>query len=457
MNCGRPPQQPGHGWLLAILGVAALTVATPVRHIAASPTLCRFCVAELRGVWAHYYGIPDWEQTIRNLHQANFNAVFPYMCSAGVAFYPSHLLPISEKAAAHNYLAEAVSAGQKYGVQIHARMLVLEALFSSEQTKSQLAQQGRLMRDSNGETLPWLCPSNPYNREQLIGVALEIVRNYAVAGLQLDYIRYPHRDCCFCEHCRHKFMRDTFGAGTDASPPSPLPLGEGLKGASHGSPLRDGESPTRQSRYGDGAGSGVRWPQDVISGSYKDAFNSWRQQQITSLVAEIAKAAKSTRPNIAVSAAVFPNWPSAQERFGQDAAAWVEQGLVDFICPMNYTADIVTLIRWQQQQRELIGERVPLVAGLGPFSDACQFDGPHQLLDQILIARDEGAAGFIVFNYNEQFAQDYLPYLAMGVTSTPASVWPALSLALPLSETEGGEARSGKREARRRGSPTSLH
>ena len=400
MNVFSPPKLLWCSWLLAALSCLTFTLATPVSQLAASPDLWSSHTYELRGVWAHYYGIPNWEQTIRNLHQANFNAVFPYMCSAGVAYYPSHILPVSKKADSHDYLAEATRAGQKYGVQIHARMLVLEALFASEQTKARLAAQGRLMRTAAGETLPWLCPTNPYNREQVVGVALEIVRNYPVAGLQLDYIRYPHRDCCYCDYCRRKFTHDTFGA----SPPTPLPVGEGQP---------------------------LKWPEDVISGAYKDAFIRWRRQQITSLVAAIAGAVKSTRPGIAVSAAVFPDWPSAQERFGQDAAAWVEQGLVDFICPMNYTADILTLAGWLRQQQELAASRVPLMVGLGPFSDSCEFEGPQQLVDQILITRAAGAAGFVIFNYNQQFAEDYLPYLALGVTSTPASVWPWPSLSHP--------------------------
>ncbi len=399
MNIFSLSPQLRHCSLVAALSLLTCTLLVSVTS-AASPGLRPAYTYELRAVWAHYYGIPNWEQTIQSLHQANFNAVFPYMCSAGVAYYPSHILPVSEKAASHDYLAEATTAGYKYGIQVHARMLVLEALFASEQTKARLAAQGRLMHTSGGDTLPWLCPTNPYNREQLIGVALEIVRNYPVAGLQLDYIRYPHRDCCYCEHCRRKFIHDTFGASPH-------------------SPLRNGEGP------------GVRWPQEVISGPYKDAFIQWRQQQITSLVAEIATAVKSIRPHIAVSAAAFPDWPSAKERFGQDATAWAQQGLVDFICPMNYTADIMRFTGWLRQQQELVAGQVPLVAGLGPFSDACQFDGPQQLVDQILIARGAGASGFVVFNYNQQFADDYLPYLTLGVTSTPAPLWPSASLSRP--------------------------
>ena len=366
---------------MVTLSAASLILTLPLPHTSAAPGLSSFYPSELRGVWAHYYGVPDWEETIRTLHEFNFNAVFPYMCSAGVAYYPSRLLPLSEKAVSTDYLAAATRAGRKYGVGIHARMLVLEALFSTDQTKSRLAEQGRLMRTASGETLPWLCPTNPYNRELLVGVAVEMVRNYPLHGLQFDYLRYPHRDCCFCEHCQRQFIDNT------------------------GAKIQ-------------------QWPDDVVSGPYQDKFIRWRQQQITSLLAQIAAAVKSIRPDLALSAAVFPDWQSARERFGQDAAAWVEQGLVDFLCPMNYTADQDTLTGWLQHQRQQLAGRVPLMAGLGPFSDACRFTGPQQLVDQIQIAQAQGAAGFVVFNYNQELADNYLPYLALTVTSTRAIAWP---------------------------------
>ena len=378
----RPLRQRRGAALRVLLAAGLLILTPPLRPALAAPWLAPLRPSELRGVWAHYYGVPDWEETVRTLHESGFNAVFPYMCSAGVAYYPSHLLPISEKARSTDYLAAATRAGRQYGVEVHARMLVLEVLFSDEQTKARLARQGRLMRTAAGKTLPWLCPTHPHNREQLVGVALEMVRNYPLQGLQLDYIRYPHRDSCFCSRCQRQFVQD---------------CGAKIK----------------------------QWPQDVITGAYQDQFARWRCQQLTSLVREIGQTAKSIAPDLAISAAVFPDWQSARERLGQDVAAWVEQDLVDFVCPMNYTADAARLSSWLQHQRRQVAGRVRLIAGLGPFSDACQFSGPRQLADQILIARTEGAAGFIVFNYNEQLAKDYLPHLALTVTRHPASPGPS--------------------------------
>jgi hypothetical protein len=51
----------------------------------------------------------------------------------------------------------------------------------------------------------WLCPSHPANQALELNALVEIARNYDVAGLHLDYIRYPGKDYCFCAGCRQRF------------------------------------------------------------------------------------------------------------------------------------------------------------------------------------------------------------------------------------------------------------
>jgi len=139
------------------------------------------------------------------------------------------------------------------------------------------------------------------------------------------------------------------------------------------------------------------------------------------LLSDLVTQARAARPDIAISAAVFPRWEEHSARFGQDTAKWVELGLLDFVAPMNYTADRLDFAKWLLTQRKAIGGRVPLVVGMGPLSDACQFTGPEQLVEQIQIARSFGAGGFIIFKYNQQFAQEYLPCLAEEATATLAN------------------------------------
>ena len=338
--------------------------------------------AELRGVWSGYQVEPDWETAMQKLSAANFNAVFPYICSPGVAYYSSQVLPVSQFAQQRDYLAQAVAAGDKHHLAVHARILTLELLFAADETKQAFAQAERLMINSKGQTTAWLCPTDPRNRQLLERIVAELVTNYNIAGLQFDYLRYPGRDYCLCQRCRRQFAADT---STQIS----------------------------------------RWPQDVLPGGpYAAQFNSWRQQQLAALLSDLVAKAHTIRPDIVISAAVFPRWEEHSERFGQDAAKWIELGVLDFVAPMNYTADRLDFTTWLLTQRQAISGRVPLMVGMGPFSDACQFTGPEQLVEQIQIARSFAAGGFIVFKYTDQFAQEYLPCLAKQVTAE-AAWWPA--------------------------------
>ena len=90
-------------------------------------------LVELRGVWSGYQVKPDWDVATQKLSAATFNAVFPYVCSPGIAYYHSHVLPISQFAQQHDYLARAVAAGHKQNIAVHARILTLEMLFAAEQ------------------------------------------------------------------------------------------------------------------------------------------------------------------------------------------------------------------------------------------------------------------------------------------------------------------------------------
>jgi len=334
---------------------------------------------ELRGVWSGYRVEPDWDTATQKLSAANFNAIFPYVCSPGIAYYHSQVLPVSQFARQHDYLAEAVTSAHKHNIAVHARILTLEMLFAAEHTKSAFAAAGRLMSSSQGKTAPWLCPTDSSNRQLLRRIVTELVTDYDIDGLQFDYLRYPGRDYCLCQRCRRQFVAD---AKVHIS----------------------------------------QWPEDVLEGGpLAEQFNRWRQEQLTALLSELVAQARAIRPDIEISAAVFPRWEEHSERFGQDAAKWVELGLLDFVAPMNYTADRLDFATWLLPQRKAIGGRVPLMVGMGPLSDACQFDDPEQLVEQIQIARSFGAGGFIIFKYNQQFAQEYLPCLAEEATATLAN------------------------------------
>ena len=329
---------------------------------------------EFRATWCHSaYGIEGWgwDKTIATLKSNGFNAIIPNLLWAGVAHYPSKLLPVSPKAAERgDQVAECLKACRKYGIEMHVWKVNHNLLNAPPELLAKLRAAGRTQKDRQGADVSWLCPSHPENFALERDSMLEVVRNYGVEGIHFDYIRYPNKDGCFCAGCRQRFETAT-----------------GIK-------LE-------------------QWPQDALSGKYADSFADWRREQITRLVRAVSQEAHQLKPGIKVSAAVFGNWESARKTVGQDAKAWVEAGYLDFVCPMDYESADADFSKWVRNQVAAVNHKIPVYAGIGAHT----LSGPEQLAGQIQLSRQLGADGFVIFNLTEKLATQFLPPMRLGVTS----------------------------------------
>jgi len=334
---------------------------------------------ELRGVWAWDRVDGGWEQAMRSLAAANFNAAFPYVASGAAAYYPSSVLPECRDGVEGDPVAEMVRWGKEYGVQVHPRVLGFFTMGAPDEVRATLKKQGRLARSPKGTDRNWLCPSNHENRLRIIQTVLELATKYPVDGVQFDYLRYAWKDECVCPTCREHFQADT-GIHVDS------------------------------------------WPSQVLTGSLRQEFLDWRREQVTSLLRTVRQKLKEKAPNCKLSAAVFINWESHRDTFGQDWKAWIDEGLVDFVCPMTYTGDLDKFRGWVEKQERWAGDKVPVAMGIGPLANPAHPIDPQGVLDEIQIARQLGCEGFVLFNYQEKLARDYLPLLALGATSAPAQI-----------------------------------
>jgi len=309
---------------------------------------------EFRAVWLHdAYGVPGWgwERTAKTLREHNFNAIIVNQLWAGLAHYQSKILPVSPRVAAEgDQIAEALKWCRRYGVELHVWKVNYNLATAPREFVDQLRAEGRLQRHRDGTEVEWLCPSDPRNFALERDSMVEVVQNYDVAGLHFDYIRYPDENACYCEGCRARFQQDT-----------------GL--------------------------TVTAWPDDAVTGPLKDRYQQWRREQITGLVREVSTAARGIRPGIQISAAVF-GWPWNYE-VGQDWKQWVEEGLLDFICPMNYTTSRDELRRAVTVEMEVVKRRIALYIGLGEFI----LPRTPDLVEQILLSRELGADGFVLFCY----------------------------------------------------------
>ena len=355
---------------------------------------------EGRAVWNHsglgaYPG--DWERSAKELADAGVNMLIPNMAWAGVAHYPSAFLPPSETFTRYgDQVEQCVQAARQHGLEVHIWKITWNLEDAPKEFIEKMRAAGRTQVSATGEPLNWLCPSHPENVKLELNVLLEIVENYDVDGVQLDYIRYPGAHACYCEECRKRFALAT-QTEIDDWPASVLP-----KGISVGETSRSRQvGEISRSRF------------------LRNAYTEWRVQQITRLVRLLHKRARELKPDIKISAAVFGGYPACVTSIGQDWVAWAKAGYLDFVCPMNYTEDTTYFTNLLENQLALLPKGFTIYPGIGATATNSLLTA-DAVIGQIYLARLLGASGWTIFDYSVDISDTVLPAIRMGIGARPA-------------------------------------
>lgn len=332
---------------------------------------------EGRAVWNHsglgaYPG--DWERSAKELAASGINMILPNMAWGGVAHYNSSVLPRSKKFSQYgDQIDQCVKAAHKHKLQVHVWKITWNLEGAPKEFVDELRKAGRTQVSDKGDPIDWLCPSHPENVKLELNSIMEIVQNYDVDGIHLDYIRYPGSHACFCQECRKRFMLATRQYITDY-PASVLPK----------------------------------------TGEYGESYNKWRVYQITRLVRLISKRVREIKPHVKVSAAVFGGYPSCVTSIGQDWIAWAKEGYIDFVCPMNYTEDSKYFTDLLEKQLALMPKEVAIYPGIGATASNSLLT-PDAVIGQIHLVRFLGASGWSIFDYSVNISDTILPAIQMGV------------------------------------------
>jgi len=256
-------------------------------------------------------------------------------------------------------LAELLDAAHAAGLRVHAWVNVL-SLSANRQAPILAAlgpaaaivdQHGRSVLDYPGLDVPppdrryyrmgtpalWLDPAAPGVAERLAATFGELVARYpGLDGLHLDYIRHP----------------------------DVLPF---VPGSRFGVGLDFGHGEATRARFRAETGREPPSPPEKLG--HANLWDAWRRDKVTALVALIAGTARSARPGLALSAAVWSYADRAYLALAQDWRRWLEDGLIDLAVPMAYTLD-QRLFRYQAQQLAPLagGGRVWLGVGAWLFA-----------------------------------------------------------------------------------------
>jgi uncharacterized lipoprotein YddW (UPF0748 family) len=338
---------------------------------------------EFRAFWCHSpWGVPNmtWDEAIHRLSEYGFTTIIPNMLSAGVAYYPSKVLPVSKLVAQRgDQVAACLAACRKYGIQMYAWKLDWNLNGASPEFIDQMRGEHRLQMSDKGKEELWLCPSDPRNQKLEIDAMMELVRNYDLDGIHFDYIRYPGPEYCFCDGCKERFAKHMEAQGAKVQ----------------------------------------NWPADALpGGTLRQQWLDWRRENINTVVHTVNDQARALKPKIKLSAAVFRYWSVDRDYVGQDWKMWCDKGWLDFVCPMDYTPSKARFGDMVEQQVAWAG-KVPCYPGLGASSTSSHF-GADRAIEEIEVARQHKTGGFVIFNYGANETRELLPDLGLGLTRPDA-------------------------------------
>jgi uncharacterized lipoprotein YddW (UPF0748 family) len=319
---------------------------------------------EVRAVWLATGGL-DWPKStdpteqqhslrsiLYDLHRANFNTVFFQIRTRGDAYYRSAYEPWAENLTGvlgrdpgWDPLAFLLTEAHALGIEVHGWFNVykvrgLNAVSASTPLHVTRAHPQWSVPDG-GEL--WLDPGNPLVRRYLINVAVNLIQQYELDGINFDYIRYPNRTFSDQETYRK------YGAGMD-----------------------------------------------------RDA---WRRTNIDAFVAEFAARSATIRPMLKIGSSPFgvfetdpvSNTLGSYHAVYQDSEAWLRRGLQDYLSPQIYwdigpskgDPDFARLARrWQAGTS---GRHI--YAGIGVYKPEVL----REVIRQIDVSREAGNQGQAFF------------------------------------------------------------
>jgi len=331
---------------------------------------------EIRAIWDHsgmglYPG--DWGRTCQMLKTNGFSDLF--LCVGGLGFsnYRSGVLPPSRIYLEQgDQLAACLAAAKPRGLRVHAWLFCFCAEQATEDRMAVFRKKNWLLSGEDGRERRWLDPAAGEVRGLLAQAAREIATRYAVDGVHLDFVRYPD-----------------------------LPGSLG---------------PVQRARYEAAVGRHFpAWPAEVHSGgSERVAFLRWRCDQLTDFVSEIRTTLRREAPGKLLTAAVYGKYPSCVDAVGQDWQAWLRQGYVDYLVPMDYTEDAAKFKELLDGQTATRNLRRHMLPGLGVTAAESRLDAA-QVIDQIKAARAAGCPGFALFDLNTHLEREIIPVLKAGV------------------------------------------
>lgn len=338
----------------------AFAQAMPVRPVEAR------CIWLDRGTIVSMRSAQQLSSLFDKLKASGINVVYFETNNAGFTIYPSKLAQQNPAMVGWDPLGVAVKEAHKRGMELHAWCWIFNVgntrhnpivgkdadypgpVLSTHDFNWALAyKDGQLVPPRQTEF--WIDPANPEARQYPKDLIMEIVTNYKVDGIQLDYIRYPFNN-------------------------KPNEMGFDWQG---------------RQRFEQETGLSL----DHLDDNTRQIWIAWKVQIINDFVKDISTTLRKYKPDIRISAAVY-GMPKRLRlaAIQQEWETWVANGWVDTLNPMTYVKDPKELSLASSYVRESTADKALVYPGLS----IRQLDTAG-LIEQMDSARETGTLGTTMF------------------------------------------------------------
>ena len=304
-----------------------------------------------------------------------FNNILVQVRGRGDAYYRSDIVPKSHllKDVKFDPLAYLIPKAKEKGINVHAWVNTY-ILWSSDKKPIQsnhlfntnpnwIDQNTRELLDLNQDIKKnrilnkgfegfYLSPNHPKVNSYLVTIVRELIQNYDIDGIHLDYVRYHDSDY--------------------------------------------GKNPVAIAYYRKYHGINAL-SSNQLSKSEMSEWNDYRRKSVTDLVRELRKMIDYLDPNVELTAAVKPNLYEARDRFFQEWDVWLAAGYLDKALVMNYASNLKDFA----SNIDIIYDNLPskywkrIVMGIATYNQS-----PSEVINKIKYSRVTRFNNVSFFSYN---------------------------------------------------------
>ncbi len=256
-----------------------------------------------------------------------------------------------------------LSEAKKYDIEVHAWIttLVVTPHDLSKLPLNHIYYQHPewITTDLEGNRMPltsaegyFLDPGLPQVREYTLNIINDLLLNYPqLAGLHLDYIRYPGEDYGYHPQAMEIFEKS------------------------------------------------------IIPNTYSNRM-LWKEALITKFVKDIYLRVKELNPRLELSAAVIADKVKGRAKYSQNWQEWLNQGIIDKVYLMAYTKEDNVLAQ-QLKDPELAIYKDKVIVGLRAWNDGKKNYNVNEVASKINVSRAQGFDNIGLFSYGGIMENNY--------------------------------------------------